>query len=32
MNRQAFIFGRPVEGEFFTDREAEAKRLSENFK
>lgn len=32
MNRQAFIFGKPVAGEFFTDREAEAKRLEANFK
>ena len=32
MNRQTFIFGKPVEGNFFTDREAEAKRLAANFK
>lgn len=32
MNRQSFIFGKPVEGEFFTDREKETTRLSENFK
>lgn len=31
MNRQTFIFGKPVEGNFFTDREAEAKRLAANF-
>ena len=32
MNGQTFVFGKPVEGEFFTDREAEAKRLAANFK
>lgn len=32
MNGQTFIFGKPVEGEYFTDREAEAKRLAANFK
>lgn len=31
MNGQTFIFGRPVEGEFFTDREAETARLCANF-
>ena len=31
MNGQKFIFGRPVEGEFFTDREAETARLKANF-
>ena len=31
MNGQKFIFGRPVEGEFFTDREAETARLSADF-
>lgn len=31
MNVQKFIFGRPVEGEFFTDREAETARLKANF-
>ena len=31
MNGQTFIFGKPVEGEFFTDRETEAKRLAANF-
>ena len=31
MNGQTFIFGKPVEGDFFTDREAEAKRLASNF-
>lgn len=31
MNGQKFIFGRPVEGEFFTDREAETVRLKANF-
>ncbi len=32
MNGQTFIFGKPVEGDFFTDREAETKRLVANFK
>lgn len=32
MNGQKFIFGRPVEGEFFTDREAETARLSADFR
>lgn len=32
MNGQTFIFGKPVEGDFFTDREAESKRLEANFK
>ena len=32
MNGQTFIFGKPVDGEFFTDRETEAKRLAANFK
>lgn len=32
MNGQAFVFGKPVEGDFFTDRESEAKRLAANFK
>lgn len=32
MNGQKFIFGRPVEGEFFTDREVETARLSANFR
>lgn len=32
MNGQTFIFGKPVEGDFFTDREVEAKRLAANFK
>lgn len=32
MNGQTFVFGKPVEGEFFTDREAETKRLAANFK
>ncbi len=31
MNGQKFIFGRPVEGEFFTDRETETARLKANF-
>ena len=31
MNGQTFVFGRPVEGEFFTDREAETARLKANF-
>ena len=31
MNGQTFIFGRPVDGEFFTDREAETARLKANF-
>lgn len=32
MNGQTFIFGKPVEGDFFTDREVETKRLAANFK
>ena len=32
MNGQTFIFGKPVEGDFFTDREVESKRLEANFK
>lgn len=32
MNGQTFIFGKPVEGEYFTDREVEAKRLAANFR
>lgn len=32
MNGQKFIFGRPVEGEFFTDRESETARLCANFR
>ena len=32
MNGQTFIFGRPVEGDFFTDREAETARLCANFR
>ena len=32
MNGQAFVFGRPVEGDFFTDREAETARLCANFR
>lgn len=32
MNAQTFVFGKPVEGEFFTDREVEARRLAANFK
>lgn len=32
MNGQTFIFGKPVEGEYFTDREVETKRLAANFK
>ena len=32
MNGQSFIFGRPVEGDFFTDREAETSRLCSNFR
>ena len=31
MNGQTFVFGRPVEGEFFIDREAETARLKANF-
>ena len=29
---QTFIFGKPVEGEYFTDRENESKRLAANFR
>lgn len=32
MNGRTFIFGRPVEGDFFTDREAETARLCANFR
>ncbi len=32
MNGQTFIFGKPVEGEYFTDREADARRLAANFR
>ena len=32
MNGQAFIFGKPVDGEYFTDREEELKRLAANFR
>ena len=32
MNGQTFIFGKPVEGEYFTDREEESKRLAANFR
>ena len=29
--KQVFVFGKPVEGETFTDREAESARLKANF-
>lgn len=32
MNGQTFIFGKPVEGEYFTDREEESRRLAANFR
>ena len=32
MNGQTFIFGKPVDGEYFTDREEETKRLAANFR